>query len=281
MPDKETGFLALIGTMADADIPLAETALYLSALSRPGLDISRYKTHIEKISDDVGQRYQALLDAGSGDSAATRLAALKHVISDQNGYDGDHDNFSDLQNADLAKVIDRRKGLPITLSIIALEAARSQGWILEGINFPGHFLLRLSHDADHIIADPFERFSVLQAPDLRALLKKIAGPEAELSSSYYETATNRDILVRLQNNIKHRLIEDEAYLEALVIIESMMTIAPQEYRLLFDAAVLSARTGDISRAISLLEDYLKSASRHEDRYDAQLFLTSLRNGQFQ
>lgn len=276
---EASAFFQKIGAAADADIPLAETALQLSADDRAGLDIGRYRHHLDDIAKDVGSRFSALIEAGAADDAATRIAALKHIISDQYKYEGDHDDFHDLKNADLAQVIDRKKGLPITLSIIAIQAAREQNWQLEGVNFPGHFLLRMTHEGERLIADPFENFQLLQAPDLRALLKKIAGPDAELSSTYYETATNRDILVRLQNNIKFRLISDEEYSAALKISKRLLLIAPGEHRLLFDSAVLEARTGHISDAIRLLEQYLKSAPVNADRYDAQMFLASLRDGQ--
>ena len=274
----QSEFFEKIGLLADADIPLAEAALRLSFEERPGLDLGRYRHHLSEIVKKVDERFKALIEAGASDDAATRIAALKHIISDQYKYEGDHEAFHDLKNADLTQVIDRRKGLPITLSIIAIHAAKEQGWQLEGVNFPGHFLLRMTHNGERLIADPFENFQLLQAPDLRALLKKIAGPEAELSATYYETATNRDILVRLQNNIKFRLIGDEDYEAALQVSKRLLQIAPLEHRLLFDTAVLEARTGHISQAIQLLEHYLEIAPGNSDRYDAQMFLASLKEG---
>ncbi len=269
--------LERLGAISDQEIPLAETALQLSAAQRPGLDLDRYRHHLDKISDDVKNRHAALLEAGADDSAETKLAALKHIISDQYKYEGDKDNYDDLQNADLPSVIDRRKGLPIALAIITLHASQAQGWEMEGLNFPGHFLLRLQQGPHRLITDPFNNFQIMQAADLRNLLKKIAGPDAELSSSFYEPATSRDILIRLQNNIKHRQIEHEDYQAALETVKQMRLIAPLEYRLLFDSGVLHARTGHILQAIEILEEYLKHAPGHQDRYDAQLFLSSLRD----
>ncbi len=275
MTDPE--ILQKLGEGADDDIPLAETALQLSASLHPGIDLDRYRNHLDKIAEDVGDRYAALVKAGAEGNTETRLAALKHIISDQYEYRGDKDNYDDLQNADLIRVIERRKGLPIALAIITLHAARKQGWEMEGLNFPGHFLLRLIDGAHRVITDPFNHFQILQAPDLRNLLKKVAGPDAELSASFYEPTTNRDILIRLQNNIKHRQIEAEDYEAALATVQGMRLIAPGEYRLLFDSGVLHARTGHILQAIGILEEYLGKARSHKDRYDAQLFLQSLRD----
>ncbi len=274
---EKNDVLQSLGRVPDHEIPLAEAALLLSASYSAGIDLDRYRNHLSKLAEKVGKRFAALLDAGADDSAETRLAALKHIISDQYQYEGDTDNYDDLENADLVRVIDRRKGLPIALSIITLHAAKAQGWDMEGINFPGHFLLRLEWGSHRLITDPFSRFQIMQASDLRNLVKKIAGPEAELSSSYYESATSRDILIRLQNNIKHRQIEHEDYEGALKTVEQMRLIAPDENRLLFDSGVLHARNSHIRKAIEILEEYLKKAPKPSDRRDAELFLASLRD----
>ena len=94
-----------------------------------------------------------------------------------------------------------------------------------------------------MILDPFQGCKILDAPDLRQILKNIAGPQAELSSSYYDVVSRRDILIRLQNNIKLRQIEAEDFDAALRTIAIMRVIKPDEYRLLLDEGVLRARIG--------------------------------------
>lgn len=267
--------LTALGHQSDEQIPLAETALLLSSLAHPGLDLDRYRNHIRKLADEVKQRHYDLIQAGAEDNAQSRIAALKHVISDQFGYTGNKDHYNDLQNADLVRVIDQRKGLPIALSILALECARAQHWQVDGLNFPGHFLLRLEQDGARLIFDPFNQFTILQAPDLRNLLKQVAGQDAELSASFYKTASNRDILVRLQNNIKLRQIEAEDYQSALDTVETMRLFAPREVRLLLDAGVLYAKTGQKTKAMTVLEDYIKDAPSPQDRYDAQILLQNI------
>lgn len=266
-----------LGALPDKDVPLSDTALQMSAYMHPGLSIDRYQEHLKILRNGVAQRFHDLLMAGAEDTVGTRLAALKHVIADEFKYEGDKDHYNDLQNADLVRVIERRKGLPIALAILTLDAAQAQNWDIEGLNFPGHFLLRLSHQGHIVIFDPFNAFNILEAPDLRALIKSMAGPEAELSATYYEPASNRDILLRLQNNIKHRQIEGEDYTAALQTVEMMRWIAPADYRLLFDAGVLYAKTNHIAQAIDSLEEYLTKTPHAADKYDAQLFLQSLKD----
>lgn len=264
------------GSQSDDNIPLWDTALTLSEISHHGIHRDRYDQHIVQLTKSTTSRFQNLIKADANDDVLTRLAALKHVIADEYGYVGDTETYNDIQNADMMRVIDRRKGLPISLAILVIHIGRNVGWIVEGINFPGHFLVRMTHNNQHVIFDPFHHFKIMQAHDLRALTKQILGPQAELSSTYYDVASSRLILLRLQNNIKARLIDHEEYERALDIVNHMRLFAPDEYRLLFDEAVLRAKLGEAKSATQLLEIYLTKAERDQDRHDARVLLQSLR-----
>lgn len=264
------------GSLDDDQIPLWETALLLAEWAHPGIHTDRYDNHITTLIESVAIRFQNLIKADANDDGLTRLAALKHVIADEFHYDGDRETYNDLQNADVIRMIDRRKGLPITLAILVIQVGRGNGWIVDGINFPGHFLVRITHNNQHILFDPFGQFKIMQAHDLRALTKHILGPNAELSSNYYDVASTRLILLRLQNNIKARLIDNEDYQSALKIVTVMRLFAPNEYRILFDEAVLRAKLGEAKAASLLLEEYITKAERDQDKHDARMLLQSLR-----
>lgn len=264
------------GDIPDDQLGLIDVALILSELTHPGISTERYRHHIQKMGEEVGWRYHELVAAGAQEVPETRLAALKHILADQHGYNGDDENYDNIQNADLVDVIDRRKGMPITLSILYIVVAQAQGWDVSGLNLPGHFVVRLEMDGQRLIFDPFNRCEILNAPELRQLLKKTMGADAELSSTYYEAVTTRQILIRLQNNVKIRLIEDEDYEGALRAVENMRAIDPREYRLLLDEGVLCARTGKAHAAMEALEEYIKLAPDQRDRYDAQVLLDHIR-----
>lgn len=270
-------YLQTLSQIPDDEIDVAPSALALAALTQPGINLDRYFNHLKKLTEDVAARHKELLDSGAEDNAETQLAALKHIIADKQGYLGDERSYDDIQNANLIRVIDRRKGMPISLSILCIHAAEAQGWDVAGLDMPGHFVCRLEKDGRRIIFDPFEGFKVLGAPDLRALIKRAQGPHAELSASYYEAVKARDILVRLQNNIKFRQIESEDYEGALQTVESMRLFAPDEYRLLLDAGVLYARTKKTQSAIDALEEYIKLAPNDRDRYEAAQLLDDLKS----
>ncbi len=275
--EQNSETLSDMGKYGDDDIPLSKAALLLSELTHQGRGLEAYANHIKKMSDEVGERHAELIAAGAVDNCETRIAASKHILCDKYGYEGDNQTYNDLRNADLIDVIDRRKGLPITLAIIALEVGRAQGWDLKGLNFPGHFLIRYEIGSQRVMCDPFEKFSILQAADLRNLIKRALGDKAELSSSFYQEASNREILLRLQNNIKYRQIETEHYEDALATVTVMRSFAPNEYRLLLDDGVLKAPLDKTEEAIQSIRDYLEVVTDPRDKYDAQILLRTLEN----
>jgi regulator of sirC expression with transglutaminase-like and TPR domain len=270
------GWLKDSSKLPDDKLDLAKTALALAATTQPGISLDRYFHHLEKISSDVKEKHAALITAGAENNIETMLAALKRAIVEEHGYKGDTETYDDLQNASLIRVIERRMGLPVTLAVLYIHAGRAMGWDIAGLDFPGHFLCRLEKDGRRVIFDPFHDCRILEAPDLRALVKKIKGPGAELSAVYFEPAKNKDILIRLQNNIKYRQIEQEDYAGALKTVEVMRMLDPDEFRLLLDAGVLYARTEQTMVAVRMLEEYIKKTPRESDRHDASLLLRELK-----
>lgn len=269
-------FLKNSGALPDEHIDLAQCALAFAALDQPGISLERFIHHLGKIAQECGVAHKALRESGAPDDAETILMAMKSVIAGEYEYHGDVDTYDDVQNASLIRVIDRRKGLPVTLAILYIHAGRANGWNVTGLDFPGHFLCRVEHNGQRIIFDPFHECRVMEAPDMRALLKKIKGPGAELSADYFLAAKNRDILFRQQNFIKYRLIELEDYAGALEAVERMRWLDPSEFRLLLDAGVLYARTDQTVAAIRMLEEYIKKTPRERDRHDAALLLRELK-----
>lgn len=263
------------GGKSDSGINLLSVALALAAAHHEGISVDRYFNHVSKMASEAGARYIALLNAGAKDDAGVRLAALKYVLGEQEQYTGDTEHYNDLQNADLMRVIDRRKGMPIALCLLYIHVGRENGWEVDGLNFPGHFLCRMQFGAERIIFDPFDGCKMMEAPDLRALLKKSQGEKAELSADYYSPCSNREILLRLQNNVKLRLIEAEDYQAALENVELMRLFAPDDYRLLFDAGVLYARTGKPEMARDVLETYVGRVPDGRNKRDALALLASI------
>lgn len=259
----------------DDELDLFDVALKLSAIHHPNISIDRYRNHVLRLIDRVAARHKYLLDSDHEDKLETRLAALKDVIFIEEGYRGTEGRTNYIEYADIMRVIDRRKGMPIMVSVIYIAVGRALGWDVHGLVIPGHFIVRLDMDGGRLIFDPFNECKILEAPDLRQLVKKVLGPKGELSASYFEPSSNRAIILRSQNNVKTRLIEDEEYESALEIVEIMRLVAPNDYRLLFDAGVLYAKTGAANRAQRVLEEYIDIAPNAADREEAAQLLRQI------
>jgi len=275
-PDEAFQYVRYAGTLPDADINLGAAALALALLFLPGVRPERYRHHLRKLGELTDEEHALRLKAGEQDSAELRLSCLRRVLHEQQGYAGDNQNYDDIQNANLIRVIERRRGLPVALGLLYIVAGRHCGWQVEGLNFPGHFLVRIEMDGERLIADPFRAGAEMDAAALRGLLKSIAGEKAELSHQFYLPVSNRDILIRLQNNLKKRLIEQEDYAQAVIVVEAMEALAPAEYRALFDKGVLYAKLGQKGQAIKAIEDYIARAPDARDRQQAQGILQQIR-----
>ena len=230
----------------DHEIDLAGAALALAVLEVPTIAIDHCTEHVERLAEES----TALVEPGQDP-----LAAIRSVLHDSYGYRGDTATYDDLENANLARVIERRKGLPVALGILYLHALRAARCAADGLSFPGHFLIRLDHEGSRRIIDPFDGGSVRSAPELRALLKASAGAEAELEPHHLAAVGNRDVLIRLHNNIRMRHLQAGRIAEALKSVSRMLLFAPDVAFLWRDAGVLHMRLGNLAAAISAFENF--------------------------
>ena len=175
-------------------LDLLEAALALAVMHRSeAIDLVPLRQHVTAMADSVADLVHR---------RGANPEALGEIVASAYGYRGDNETYDDLQNADLARVIERRKGLPVALSILYLHIARAQGWQAEGLGFPGHFLIRIGVEGARHVVDPFHDGAVRDASDLRELLRKVLGPEAELTPAHFDTVPDRDVLLRLENNVR-------------------------------------------------------------------------------
>ena len=238
-----------VGRLPDENIDLADTALLLAARDRPEVSLDGYRDHLRTLVAEAA----APADA----NAVARVAALNATIAERHGYRGDDDTYDDPRNADLTRVIDRRKGLPVALGILYIHAARAQGWHMTGINFPGHFLLRLGADGGQAVVDPFNGGRILDAHDMRDLAMRVLGDDARVDLAFLRPVGNRDVLLRLLNNTKLRAINERRYDRALDVLGAMTLIAPRYAVAWREIAGLESGSGNIKTAIAALETFCK------------------------
>jgi regulator of sirC expression with transglutaminase-like and TPR domain len=169
----------------------------------------------------------------------------------------------------------------VALSILYLHVARLQGWEAEGLAFPGHFLIRVGIDGARHVVDPFHDGTVRDAADLRGLLRQVLGPDAELHPRHFDPVSDRDVLLRLENNVRLRLAKREDWAGAAQSLERMLVIAPDRPGLLFEAGQLNARLDKRRAAIAAFERFLGLEGDGGDpglRQRASALLQELRRG---
>lgn len=272
--EEAFAWLREAGARDDDAIDVGEAALAMALIFLPGISVGRYRHHLQKLVDHARDDY-ANRKRTQDDSVQLQAEVLRAVIHQAHGYRGDDKTYDDLQNANLIRVIDRRAGLPVALGIIYIVVGRALGFAIAGLSFPGHFILRLERDGQRLILDPFQEGREMTAADLRHMVKRLIGEQAELSHNYYTPVSNRDLLLRLQNNLKTRLIENEDYHKALQVVETMQAVAPQEVRTLFDKAILYAKLGQKGQAATALEEYIERIPDAREKSQARQLLQQI------
>jgi regulator of sirC expression with transglutaminase-like and TPR domain len=247
--------LEAAGRLPDSELDIAGVALQLARIDAPVADWQAANAHLSDIARAAVEIASADPEADGGD-LARRRAALAELLHDRFGYGGDAESYEDLSNANLLKVIERRRGLPVALGILWLHAAEAAGWQAHGVDFPGHFLVALS-GRGQVVVDVFGGGAPLEARDLRALLKRFAGETAELGRDTLAPMGKRAVLLRLQNNIKVRRLRDGDLGGAVACTEDMLRIAPDAAALWREAGLMHQRLGHITAAIMSLERFLE------------------------
>ena len=270
-PETCANFLRELGASGERILPVAEAALALASFERPRVGPTHYREHLQLLARDVGSH------PGAAGDLAERARALNEIVLLKYGYSGDALTYDDLQNANLMRVVDRRKGLPVALGILYMHAGRAQGWESVGLAFPGHFLVRLSDGPERLILDPFHGGRICTAAELRELLKATVGTGSELQTEHYAAVSDRDVLLRLQNNLKARLIQAERYERAVMVAETMLMLAPDLAELWREAGLLHARLGNMRSAAAALEQVILRAPDGMARHQAAALLQQLRS----
>jgi len=187
-------FAALV-QQDDADIRLDEAALLIGAWEHDAFDVA---PHLRALDELARRAAPAMARATSPDAGGRALAT---TLFQELGFRGNTEAYYDPRNSFLADVLDRRVGIPISLSVLYMEVARRLGLPVGGVAFPGHFLVRVDGGAVPLILDPFGGGAALNHGDLEALLARSVGPDARLADVPLSPASNRAILVRMLNNL--------------------------------------------------------------------------------
>lgn len=226
---------AAIARGPDTNIDVAEAALLIALDEYPALDVAAYRARIDDMAVTLKRRLRA--DISTGDS----ILALNRYLFEELGFSGNGADFYDPRNSYLNDVLDRRLGIPITLSLVYIEIGRRCGLALHGVSFPAHFLVKCVVRDGAIVLDPYGKGACLGMEELQQRLHAVspgAAPQADAVKSLLATAGPRDILIRILRNLKGIHLNKPDPLKALAVANRILDLAP-------DAAAEHADRGQI------------------------------------
>lgn len=233
--ESSPGLLRFAEVVDRDDFALDHAALLIGAWDYPTRDLDTYRSALDEIASEA---------AGVVDRAPNgigRARAISDHLFDRMGFTGNANDYYDPRNSFLADVIDRRTGIPISLSVLYLEVSRRVGVLAQGVNFPGHFLVRVALDDSWLFVDPYCGGRSLSPADLEDLLRKTTVPTAVLEPSVIAAASKRQIVARMLVNLAGIYGRNGDLPRSLDVLERLAILEPSNPRIARDLASLRER----------------------------------------
>ena len=261
-------FAALI---ARDPVPLDEAALAIAEEEYPRLDTQEVLLRLDVLAERVRRR------APAPGRSATTLHALRTVLFEEEGMTGNETDYGDPRNSFLNEVLERRRGIPISLCVVYMEVARRVGLPLQGVGFPGHFLAKYaSPSGTEIFVDAFNGGEMLSADECVARYRARTGGR-DLDRRHLAAVTPRQILARMLQNLKRTYLERKDDVRSYWVLDRILLLAPGQLEALRDRGVISARLGVAAAAERDLEGYLARAPAAADAGEVRRLLGALRS----
>jgi regulator of sirC expression with transglutaminase-like and TPR domain len=254
---------ALISASNAPGTSLARATLLIARIEYPRLDPEPYVARLDAMGESARRAIAQHIDTTGDTSTLSGVTALNDYLFEELQFVGNRENYEDPRNSCLNEVLDRRTGIPITLSVVYMEVARRAGLQVDGINFPGHFLVRCPEQKGHLIIDPFHAGALLSEHKCRLLLQKHVGNEVAFSKSLLAPATRQQIIVRMLLNLKRIYVNMSSFPQARDVTELLLAITPSALSELRDRGLLAYHLNDVTAALRDLQTYLKLASMGE------------------
>jgi len=255
---------ALVDASNTTGTALAPAALVIARVENPHLDPDPYIARLDAMGDAARRVIERHASSTGDMSPQSGVKALNEYLFDELGFTGNREKYEDPRNSCLNEVLERRTGIPLTLSIVYMEVARRAGLHMDGVNFPGHFLVRCpqAHSA-HLVIDPFHAGALLSEHNCRLLLQKHVGSEVAFSRSLLAPATRDQILVRMLLNLKRIYVHMRSFPQARDVTELLLALTPSALSELRDRGLLAYQLNDVTGALKDLQAYLKLSSMSE------------------
>lgn len=260
-------------SVPEADLNLLDAALMIAEAEYPELNVQRYRERLEQWAQELCARIAE--DA----SAEQRLRTLNAFLFGELGFTGNMDDYYDPRNSYLNEVLDRRLGIPITLSVIYMELGQRIGLPLEGVSFPGHFLVKLPVQDGAVVLDPFNGGISLGEEDLYDLIERMFDTEVGELGPLLSTASKHEILIRLLRNLKGIYQQADQFDKALRVVNMMLTIDPELHEERRDRGLLLLQLECNRAAVQDLAAYLQARPEAEDAESIRELLVDLQHNE--
>ena len=262
---------AEMADLDDAAFPLDRVALTLAMEEYPDMDILEYLKRL----DTLAARTEVLV--GRDCTPAGIIESINEVLFVQEGLRGNREDYYNPRNYYLNEVLDRKLGIPITLSVVYMEVAKRIGFPIAGVGFPEHFLVKHMAENREIIIDPFNMGRILTLKDCQELLDKTGDSEEPMSPSLLQPMGNRAIITRILYNLKGIFEQSEQDYEALSVIEKILLLNPGTPSEVRDRGLLYMQAGLFAKALSDLNYYLAHSIGPRDLSSVQNHIKTLQD----
>ncbi len=262
---------AEMAELDDAAFPLDRVALTLAMEEYPDLDILEYLKRL----DTLAARTEVLV--GRDCTPAGIIESINEILFVQEGLQGNREDYYNPRNYYLNEVLDRKLGIPITLSVVYMEVAKRIGFPIAGVGFPEHFLVKHMAEDREIIIDPFNMGRILTLKDCQELLDKTGDIEEPINPSFLQPMGNRAIITRILYNLKGIFEQSEQDYEALSVIEKILLLNPGTPSEVRDRGLLYMQSGLFAKALSDLNYYLAHSIGPRDLSSVQNHIKTLQD----
>jgi regulator of sirC expression with transglutaminase-like and TPR domain len=259
IPEEARARLAGLLAAPGRRVPLAEAALLLAVDEYPGLEPTNYLDQLDDLARTVAER------AAGRDEAVARIASLRQVVFEETGFLGNRDAYEDPRNSYLNQVLDRRLGIPITLSLVVVEIGRRLGWPLFGVNFPLHFLVRYGTEPPYYALDPFHGGLILAEEEVAERWQAATHCPAPPLREILPAAADRTVLARLLNNLKLGYSRARDFRRAARVTEQQLLLEPNHAIHYRDLGYLHLLSRRVESGVTALQRYLRMRPGAPDR----------------
>ncbi len=256
-PDPSLLELSAQVSRADGRIDLARAALAIARWEYPRLDADAYLERLDGLARSVdGVRRSP--------DALGRLHRLREYLFVEQGFTGNRDDYYDPRNSFLNDVLDRRQGIPITLSLVLMEVGKRLGLAIEGIGLPGHFIAGARLDDSQILLDPFNGGALVTPEECEELVGSVVGRPVTLRPEHYAPVSGRQLLTRMLANLKGAYWRRQEWDRVVGAIDRLLVLDPKAAGEWRDRGVAWSNLGEVRRGLGDWERYLTEFPDAED-----------------